>query len=361
MSRTHRNLWPQLVSWDNLLTAYRKCRRRKRYRQAATQFDFCWEQNLLQLQRELLDGSWQHGEYYHFHITDPKPRKISAAPFRDRIVHHAVVAVLEPIFERSFIFDSYACRRGKGTHRAIRRAQHFQRCFPWCLKTDVVRFFPNIDHEILLAILRRKIADPRVLWLIEIIIRSGAGILDDEASQTWFPGDDLFAVLRPKGLPIGNLTSQFFANVYLDPIDHFVREELRIGGYIRYADDLALFGSSRSETWDAAAALSVKLEELRLRMHSRKTHVAPTDQPMTFLGYRVSPHELRLSQQAIRRFNRRARQQKYDFAAGRTNCSEIAGSLKAWLAHARHANSKAIQKTLLRGLILRRPRAAPPP
>lgn len=346
MAKTYRNLWPQVVSWENLLRAYRKCRRRKRYRQPATEFEFAWEENLLNLQRDLMSGEYEHGPYHHFHISDPKPRMISAAPFRDRVVHHAVVAVLEPIFERRFIHDSYACRVGKGTHRAIKRAQYYMRRHPWCLKTDIVKFFPSIDHEVLLRTIRRRVADPFLIKLIEKIVHSGVDLPNQPTLLTYYPGDDLFAVLRPRGLPIGNLTSQFFANVFLDPLDHFIKEELRIPGYIRYADDLLLFGDSKDMLWKAAELISEKLCDMRLRLHTRKTHLHRTDRAMTYLGFRVSRNELKLSQQGIRRFIRRARWHQQAFAVGGLGFFEISISLNAWRSHVRIANSKSLQQIL---------------
>jgi len=147
MARSYGNLWPDVVSWSNLLLAYRRCRRRKRFKSVATRFDFASPEQLLRLRQELSEGTYAPGEYRHFYIREPKRRKISAAPFRDRVVHHALINVLEPIFERSFIADSYACRRGKGTHRAVDRAQQYMRRYPYLLKTDIVRFLPNIDRE----------------------------------------------------------------------------------------------------------------------------------------------------------------------------------------------------------------------
>ena len=139
MARTYRNLWPQVVSWNNLVVAYQKCRRRKRYRRQATEFDFAWEANLLRLQHDLASGEYEPGGYRHFYVHEPKRRKISAAPFRDRVVHHAVVNVLEPLYERRFLYDSYACRKGKGTHRAIQRAVYYLRRSTYFLKTDIIR------------------------------------------------------------------------------------------------------------------------------------------------------------------------------------------------------------------------------
>ena len=356
MTKSFSQLWPRVVSWRNLLWAYHRCRRRKRYKTGAVEFEFDWEGNLLQLQRELVEGTWRPGPYHHFQIVDPKPRRISAAPFRDRVVHHAVVNVLEPLFERRFIHDSYACRRGRGAHRALERAQHFLRRHPWYLKTDIVRFFPNVDHAVLLTLLERHIRDSQFLALIRLIIASGEGILESEATSPYFPGDDLLAALRPRGLPIGNLTSQFFANVLLDPIDHFLKEELRIPGYVRYADDLLLFAESKSRLREVQQLLIRRLAESRLRLHPHKTQVHPTAQGVTFLGFRLFPNSRRLSQAGIQRFVRRRRQMQRAFAEGRLGAAEVRQSLRSWLAHLRGANSLGIRRQLLVRLILKRSR-----
>lgn len=346
MARSYRNLWPRLVSWGNLLASYRKCRRRKRYRSPATAFDYRWEENLLVLQQELCSGAYQHGPYQHFHISDPKPRLISAAPFRDRVVHHAVVGVLEPLFERRFIHDSYACRVGKGTHRAIQRAQYYMRRHQWCLQTDLVKFFPSIDHEILMDLLHRRIGDVAVLNLLQHIIQTGAGLPGNDGGV--FPGDDLFSRLRPRGLPIGNLTSQFLANVFLDPLDHFIKEDLRIPGYLRYADDLLLFGDSRQALWDAVERIRRRLADQRLQLHPQETQLTPTTDALTCLGFRVTQRGIRLSQQGIRRFLKRIRRQRDEFSKGDLDCSQIATSLAAWRAHLQHANNQALERQLIR-------------
>ncbi len=356
MAKTVRNLWSSLVSWDNLLLAYDRCRRRKRYKRRATEFEHLALDQLLQLQNDLSSETWQPGKYHHFHVTDPKPRLISAAPFPDRVVHHAVVNVLEPIFEQRFVFDSYACRKGKGTHRAIARAQHFLRRFPWYLKTDIVKFFPSVDHEIMLARLSRVVADPVLLRLIGRIIDSGAGIHADDVTPHWFPGDQLLDAARPKGLPIGNLTSQFFANVLLDPVDHFIKEVLRVPGYVRYADDLLLFGETKEELWHVRDALQQRLSENRLRLHKNKTHVRPSSSGVLFLGLRVWPDEIRLSQQAIKRFNRRRRRMQYEFSTGQINCQTVQDSIRCWSAWAEQANASQIRKTLIRKIRLKRTR-----
>jgi RNA-directed DNA polymerase len=340
VAKTYRNLWPQLVSWGNLVRAYQLCRRGKRAKADAARFDFAWEANLLELQQELNDGPYQPGAYRHFFIHDPKRRKISAAPFRDRVVHHAVVNVLTPLYEPCFAFDSYACRRGKGTHRALRRAQHFLRRHAYFLKTDLVKFFPGVDHAVLLAVLARGQTDGRLLDLLRRIVASGAGVLDEEGAPGFFPGDDLFAVLRPRGLPIGNLTSQFFANVLLDPVDHFVKEELRLPGYVRYYDDLVLFGDSKEMLRQAHRRLSDRLAAMRLRLHRDKTTLRPSRCGLKILGFVVWPEERRLQQGALRRINRRLRRWRWQRSQGLATGGDLARTLRAWWAHARHGNAR---------------------
>jgi len=229
-------LYARLCSWDNLYLAYRRAAKGKRGKVPAARFEYRLEDNLITLQQALQAKSYRPGAYYSFYIHEPKRRLISAAPFVDRVVHHALCNVIEPRFERSFIRDSYANRVGKGTHRALARCQQFVRRYRYALQCDIVQFFPSIDHTVLRRNLARKIADADVRWLIDQILKSEQGVLSEEYRMVYFLGDDLFAISRPRGLPIGNLTSQFWANCYLNPFDHFVKRELRCQAYLRYVD-----------------------------------------------------------------------------------------------------------------------------
>ena len=219
--------------------------------------------------------SYQPGAYVHFMIHDPKRRLVSAAPFRDRVVHHALCNVIEPFFEQQFIADSYANRVGKGTHQAIDRLQHFAQQYRYVLRCDIVKHFPLIDHAVLLEILGQTIKDKQVLWLIRQIINSGAGVLAKEYEMVYFPGDDLFAVHRPRGLPIGNLTSQFWSNVYLTPLDYFVGRKLGGAAFLRYVDDFALFSNSKRELYRWKRLLIDFLGTLRLTLHELPAQVIP--------------------------------------------------------------------------------------
>ena len=258
-----RNLFESITDFENLHQSYRRARRGKRYREYALGFDARLEENLLELRRELRDEAYTPSAYRVFRIRDPKPRTIAAPCFRDRVVHHAFCAVVEPIFERAFIRDSYACRTGKGTHRAMDRCGEFVRRFPFVLQCDIRRYFPSIDHGILKELLARKIADPKTLLLADKILRFAPE--EPEKTFDYFPGDDLFTPLeRRRGIPIGSLTSQFFANLYLDRLDHFAKEDLRLKGYLRYMDDFLVFGRDKGELAEVRKYLRRFLDRPRL-------------------------------------------------------------------------------------------------
>lgn len=207
--KTYKHLFEQVCSFDNLWRAFQQARRGKRSKVSVAAFEYNLERNLFTLERELREGSYRPGGYRHFYIREPKRRKISAAPFRDRVVHHALCNIIEPIFECRFSDASFACRVGKGTHRALDRAQGYARRHRYVLQGDVVQFFPSIDLQVLRGLLARRIADPRTLALIDQILASGSGVLASEYTPQWFPGDDLLTpVERPRGLPIGNQDSR---------------------------------------------------------------------------------------------------------------------------------------------------------
>ena len=212
--KRHRDLWTQIISFENLIQAARQAQQGKRFRRTVLAFNHHLEDELHQIQDELVQKTYCPGEYRAFRIFDPKPRLISAAPYRDRVVHHALCNVIVPLLDRTFISDTYANREGYGTHRALKRFTHFDRSSQYVLLCDIRKYFPSIDHQILKTILRRKIRCPDTLWLIDTIID---GSNEQDPAIEYFPEDDLLTPLeRRKGLPIGNLTSQFFANLYLN-------------------------------------------------------------------------------------------------------------------------------------------------
>lgn len=345
--RTYRGLYPQLCAFENLYHAYRAARQGKRGTAPVADFEREQERELLQLQAELLGEAYTPGPYHSFYIHEPKRRLISAAPFRDRVAHHALCNVIEPIWERRFIFDSYANRVGKGTHRALDRCQQFARRYRYVLQCDLRQFFPSIDHQILRATLARRIHDDAVLCLCDRILLSGAGVLSEEYDMVWFPGDDLLAVGRPRGLPIGNLTSQFWANVYLDAFDHFVKRELKCPGYLRYVDDFLLFGDDRAELRHWRAAVDDRLAGLRLAVHVTRAQVYPTRIGVPFLGFRVYPTHRRLKRRNGIAFQQRLRQMLAQLARGRITLNHLYAAARGWANHARYGDTYGLRRAVL--------------
>lgn len=343
--KRHKHLYDDICSFENLLRAAHKARRGKRYLAAPAKFFHHLEDELIRLRHELLEQTWQPGGFVTFTIRDTKPRLISAAPFRDRVVHHALCNVLEPIYERSFIYDSYACRVGKGTHAGVDRLTRFMQGADYVLKCDIRKYFPSIDHAILKTLLRRKVGCPRTLTLLETII-DGSNPQDE--INDWFPGDDLLTPLeRRRGLPIGNQTSQFFANVYLDPLDHFVKESIGCRRYIRYVDDFVILEDDKATLHDTLSALEAFLaERLRLRVHPRKRFVSPVTCGVDFLGYQVFPTHRRLRPVSGYRFARRLRKMAHKVSQGRMEFHKVRQRVASWIGHARHADTWGLRTAL---------------
>ena len=306
MAKKARHLFDAIASFAALRSGALRAAKGKRAKPGAAAFLANLETEILRLERELGSDRYRPGRYKTIEIFDPKHRMVSAAPFRDRVVHHVFCAVCEPIFECGFIADSYANRRGKGTHRAIARYEAFRDRFRYVLRADIYRYFPAIDHEILKRDLRRRIACRRTLALADRIIDASN---PQEAVLLHYPGDDLFTPLeRRRGLPIGNLTSQFFANLYLDGLDHFCKEVLRAKGYVRYVDDFALFHDDAGQLEAWRRRIAVFLQGRRLRLHPDKTYTKETREPAAFLGFVLHPGGYRrLPEANVRRFRNRLR------------------------------------------------------
>jgi retron-type reverse transcriptase len=345
-------VYARLCSWENLCLAHRRAAKGKRGTPAAARFEHRLEDNLLALQAELSGRTYRPGAYHSFTIHEPKRRLISAAPFRDRVVHHALSNVTEPVFERTFVADTYANRACKGTHAALDRAQRLARRFRYVLQGDVEQFFPSIDHAILEALIARKLRDPGVRWLVARILESGRGVLGDAYRMTYFPGDDLFAPLRPRGLPIGNLTSQLWANVYLSPLDHFVLREMRGAGYVRYVDDFVLFGDDKRALLDARDAVVERLARLRLTIHPG-AHARPVTEGFPFLGFVVSPDRRRVKRRKVVHFRRTLAKALARIEAGEARPDDVLAQVRGWVSHVRYGNTVGLRDAVLRDVVLR--------
>jgi retron-type reverse transcriptase len=259
-----------IISVENFLEAWKEFLPGKRNKPDVQAFASALIDNILQLHEELANKTYKHGGYYQFKISDPKPRDISKARVRDRLLHHAIYRILYPFFNRTFTADSYSCRDKKGTHKAIERLQgmfyqvsrnNTRTC--WALKLDIKKFFANIDHGILKSILSKYIPDQDILWLLAEIIDS-----------------------FPQGLPLGNLTSQLFVNVYLNELDQFVKHKLRVKHYIRYADDFVILSPSKQNLTVLLYRITVLLKEhLKLDLHPNKIILRTFASGVDFLGW----------------------------------------------------------------------------
>lgn len=347
MAKSYTDLWDDLVCFDNLHHAWKQASKGKRAGTEVAQFEYALESNLIALQTALQTADYAPGAYRSFLIFDPKRRLVSAAPFVDRVVHHALMQVLEPIFERTFIGDSYANRAGKGTHAALTRAQRWVREYRYVLQCDIKQFFPSVDHVVLYELLARKITCTRTLNLAKLILNSGDGVLAAEYDMVYFAGDDLLAMQRPRGLPIGNLTSQCWANVYMNEVDQLVKRQLHITPYLRYVDDFLLFGNDKAALWAHKKAIVGKLNQLRLTLHDAESTVYPTKNGVGFLGMRLFGTFTRLKNRNVRAFDARLRGWQQQVQAGEMSLEDMSLRVQGWVAHAEHADTRGLREHLL--------------
>jgi hypothetical protein len=302
---------------------------------------------ILRLERELRAGTWHPGLPSRHEIRDPKPRTIVAAPFEDRVVHQALCATIGPLLDRGLIAHTYACRAGLGTHAALRTARLWARRYPLFVHLDVRRFFPSVDHAILLAQLARDIPCPRTLALCATILAGGEASAG--AARFHFAGDTLFTPFdRHVGLPIGSLTSQHFANRYLSPVDHRAKDRLRVRAYLRYMDDMLLFGDDRAELEDRGSALEAACARQRLRVHPWE--VRPTRAGVTWLGFRILPDEVRVRRTSVRRAKARLGDELAAARRDPTLQRDFAASLRSTFAHWQHGTTYRLRTQLLREL-----------
>lgn len=343
------NLYSQICSFKNLFLAARKAQKGKRFKENVAAFNLDFEKELLMLQKELLEKSYTPGQYRTFVVYERKPRMISAAPYRDRVVHHALCNVIEPIFERSFIYDSYACRKGKGTHKAVDRFTEFSNENRYVFKCDIKKYFPSIDHEILFEKMGRKIKCQDTLWLIKKIIDHSN---PQEEVIDYFKGDDLFEPFRRRrGIPIGNLTSQFFANIFLNDLDHYAKEALKCRYYMRYVDDITILDGSKERLREIKGAIEKHLEQERLKLHPKKSFIFPASIGTDILGYKVFPTHRLLRKDTCMRFIRRLNKASLLYKKGLLKWEDINRSVQSWLGHASHANTYGLRKAVFSKII----------
>jgi len=332
-------LWDTITSFENLVAAYHECRRGKRYTDSALKFSFSVEQKLFDLQGALLNKAWSPGAPHEFMVRDPKPRLIQAPPFADRVVHHALVRVIEPLFERRFIKDSYACRKTKGVHASVDRLQAFLRARQpredqtWALQCDISKYFASINHDRLMATIARMVGDRSALWLCRQII-GGYGY--DEGV----------------GIPVGALTSQLFANVYLDQLDHWAKDQMGVEHYLRYMDDFVILGSGKADLWRFYDGLADFLAtELSLRLN-RKTSVFPAARGIDFCGYRVWNTHVLPRKRNVKKARRKFRQLADHYHRGLITFEEIRPYVTSFTGYMKHCKSRRTVEAMLDEFVL---------
>lgn len=326
------NLWDSIVSFENLRTAALRAARGKREAKSAARFLERLEPEIFLLQEELSSGVFTPRTPFEFTIHDPKERVISAAHFRDRVVHHALMDRLEPIFERRMIHESFACRKGKGTHAALRHARTLLRKYPWFLKLDIQKCFDSLDHGVVLEQVERIMKDRKVLDLLARIVRARAG--------------GGVGGVGGVGLPIGNLTSQWLANLTLDRVDHYVKDSLRVPGYVRYMDDFVLFNNSK----ESLAAARDQIAEfvqfgLKLALKDRATILAPARSGLPFLRWRIHLGVTRLRSQNVRRVKQKLRRRVWQFETGQIEEERLAACVRSAMAHLDHGHTRGLRRT----------------
>jgi RNA-directed DNA polymerase len=342
--KTYTNLYDQIADFNNLLKSAKNAQKGKRFQPNVANFNLQLESEILQLQHELETQTYRPGKYKTFWIYEPKERMISAAPYRDRVVHHALCNITAPIFENTFIFDTYANRKGKGTHKAIERYQYYAKQYKYVLKCDIKKFFPSIDHEILKSEFRWKIRCPKTLWLMNLIVDNSN---PQEEHLAYFAGDDLFtAHERRQGLPIGNLTSQWWGNIYMNRFDHYITEELKVGGYIRYVDDFVIFDNDKGRLNEIKTEMSCFLNQLRLLPHLNKTQIHKVKDGVPFLGFHVTPQYRTVRKDTLKRYFRFLDKKITEREQGDISPQEVENGLNAWLGHIRYGQNERFEKRI---------------
>lgn len=341
MGRKHKRLIEQIVDWDNLMEGHRLARKGKRDQAEVAAFEHRQWEELGALQMELLWGTYQPGRYREFEVYEPKRRRILAAPYRDRVAQQAICRVCAPIWHAAMIEHNYACRPGKGTHAGADQVQRWLRGLTatgpcWVLKMDVSQYFPSISHRLAKSVIRRKIQCPATLRVLDAIIDSTAG--SDE--------------MEPVGIPVGNLTSQWIANLVGDVIDQWAKRELQVRRYARYMDDMVVLLRSREEALQVRAAFEVQLASMGMQFS--KTSILPASRGVNFLGYRIWAHKRLLRRDSVRRMKRCLREMEHQFSRGEIGLEHVRQRINSWVAHADHANAETLKRQVLNSAVFTR-------
>lgn len=337
MTTTFGSLYPRIYDFDNLMEAYKLASRGKRYREEALRYRYKLEENLINLQNHLIWHSWTPEPFRYFTVHEPKKREIAAPAFPDRVLHHAFVRVIEPLFERRFLPCSFACRKGKGTHAAVDLAERYIRSAckqyerPYIFKGDIKSYFASIPHEYVKAQYRRTIRCADTLWLMDKLIDTGAP--------------------NGVGLPIGALTSQILANVVLDPMDHYAKERLKVKRYLRYMDDFIAVCPSKVEAKHIFWELRFYAEyQIGLELNP-KSRIQPISKGLNFCGYRIWPG-LRLPRKGnVGRMRKRIRRMCKLYLSCNVEFKAILQVWASFMGYMSHCNSRLSSRAVAMDLL----------
>lgn len=348
------NIYPKIYDFENLYCAYLEARKCKRYRQEVMTFTANLEENLIEVQNELIWRTYRVGRYHEFYVHDPKRRLIMALPFRDRVVQWAIYRQLNPLLDKRYLQTSYGCRVGGGVHRAVKKLKEHLRLqtgTAYVLKMDISKYFYRIDHDVLMGILRKILKDEGLLWLLHEIIYSDHdfGIGTDDYD---FSGPRISDV----GMPIGNLSSQMFANLYLNEADQFAKHILKCKYYLRYMDDIVVVSNDHEYLKMVWREMETFLSESLSLKLNRKTSIRSEAQGVDFCGYRVWRDHVRLRKKSALKMKHRLRWLKRAYAHGEVDIQTITASLTSYFGLLSHCDSYELRKSILNDLILVRKR-----
>lgn len=317
----------KIADIENLQLAYHKAQKGKAGKIEVFEYGKRLRENLRKLQQQILSGNVEIGKYRYFTIYDPKKRLICAAPFGHRVLHHALMNVCHPFFEKVQIFDSYASRTGKGTYASLKRAKHFNKHYKWFLKLDFRKYFDSLDHTILKKQLNRLFKDSRLLNIFGSIV-------------------DSYCVNQNKGVPIGNLTSQYFANHYLALVDHYVKEILKIRAYVRYMDDIVLWHDNKKMLLNAGTSLK-EFSKNELKLILKPFCLNQNLQGLPFLGYLLYPDKIRLAHRSRTRFIKKLSIYEINLISGIWTQKEYQNHVLPLIAFTEYANAKEFRKKII--------------
>ncbi|MGD0523186.1 MAG: reverse transcriptase/maturase family protein [Candidatus Microgenomates bacterium] len=336
-------------SFQKLIIAYYHCRKKKRLKTSSAEFEFNLEQEIMDLEKVLQNHTYLPSAFSVFVVTEPKIREIFAANFRDRVVHHLLYSFLLPIFEPEFIADSYACRKGKGTHQAVKKLSEFlkqDRLF--FLQADIKNYFCSINHDILFNLIQKQVNDPDILWLAKTIIDFDCADNPVKKGQlelfSQVPAHkSLFNAPIGRGLPIGNLTSQFFANVYLNELDQYVKHTLNCKYYIRYVDDFIILDENKEKLYQIKQQIEEFLrQKLTLELHPNKWQIEDARKGVDFLGYVTKRTHILVRRRVIKNLKKKLQ----EFQKEHTNLKYVLSCINSYYAHFRHADGYNLRRNL---------------